>query len=311
MKILVLFELTDTQKSRLKAAYPEADILFTSSRAATKEEIESAHIILGNPRSGHLKEAKALRLLQLESAGFERYTAEGVLPKGTILTNATGAYGPAVSEHLLGLWLTLSKKLHLYRDNQNASKWQDRGKVKAIEGAKVLVVGMGDIGSSFAKLAKSLGAYTMGIKRSSVSSAPYFDEVYSLESLEKCLPLADVVVLIVPDSAESHHLMNEARLRLMKKDAILLNGGRGKIIDTQALVKVLGEGHLYAAGLEVTDPEPLPEDHPLWQFENVLITPHVAGGNHLDKTYEKVFEICMENLQALMNEGELKNVIQS
>lgn len=309
MNALVLFELTESQKRMMEEIAPAYNFTFTSSRAATKEQIEEAALIFGNPRSGHLKNAEKLQWIQLESAGYERYIASGVLPVQATLTNATGAYGQAVSEHLLAMWLTLAKKLPLYRDLQNKREWKDCGTVKAIKGSKVLVIGTGDIGSSFAKSAKHLGCHVSGVRRQSHIVPDGFDACISLDEFYSVLPTADVVALAVPDAEETRHLINASTLNLMKTDAILLNGGRGKAIDTDALVAHLKEGKLFGVGLEVTDPEPLPQDHPLWLFENVLITPHIAGGNHLKETYEAVFNICLANLKAFLKGQPLHNQI--
>lgn len=309
MNALVLFELSEAQKQELQETAPHHRFTFTSSRAATQTQIEEADFILGNPRSGHLKNAIKLNWLQLESAGYERYVVPGVMPENARLTNARGAYGQAVSEHLIAMWLTLAKKLPLYRDNQSTGLWKDHGSVKAIKGSVVVVIGTGDIGSAFAVSAKALGAHIIGIRRQASIVPSGFDACYSLQGLNEILPKADVVVLAVPDSHETRALINKETLSLMKQDAILLNGGRGHAIDTYDLLEALACGQLYGVGLEVTDPEPLPADHPLWTIERVLITPHIAGGNHLQETYDAVFSICLLNLKAYLSGSPLHNQI--
>ena len=163
-------------------------------------------------------------------------------------------------------------------------------------GAKVLIGGAGDIGSSLAVLCKAMGAETLGIRRNAGKPAPGIDRMYTLADLDRLLPECDVVALVFPRSPETDGLMNEERLRRMKPDAVLLNGGRGTAVDCDALARVLAEGRLYGAGLDVTEPEPLPAGHPLWSEPRAVITPHVAGGNSLAITADKIAGIALENL---------------
>ncbi len=309
MNILVLIDLNEGQKMKIQGKAPEAQWVYSDPKSATREQVQAADIILGNPRSGDVKGSKNLKFLQVETAGTEHYTKLGVLPEGAVLCNATGAYGPAVSEHMLAMVFSLYKKLHLYRDHQNAHEWIDEGEVKSIVGAKVLILGLGDIGGHFAKMMKALGAYTIGVRRTGTDKPDYLDELYLMEDLDQLLPTADIVTMILPATAETYQIMNEKRLRLMKPDALLINAGRGNAIDTAALCQVMGEGHLLGAGLEVTDPEPLPQNHPLWDMKNVVITPHVSGWHHLPETVERIANICAYNVEAFLKNEPLKSVI--
>ncbi len=245
----------------------------------------------------------------METAGTEHYTKAGILPEGVILCNATGAYGPAVAEHMLAMIFSLYKKLHLYRDHQRNNEWIDEGEVKSVVGAKVLILGLGDIGGHFAKLIKALGAYTIGLRRTGTDKPEYLDELHLMDELDTLLPLVDIVVMVLPATKETYQIMNEKRLRSMKSDALLINGGRGNAIDTEALCKVMTSGHLLGAGLDVTDPEPLPKDHPLWQIPNLLLTPHVSGWHHLPETVERITQICAYNIEAFLKNAPLKSVI--
>jgi phosphoglycerate dehydrogenase-like enzyme len=125
--------------------------------------------------------------------------------------------------------------------------------------------------------------------------------MYSLNDLDSLLPEADVVCMMLPNNPASDHLMNEDRIKLMKKEAILLNGGRGNSLDCMALSKLMDDGHLFGAGLDVTDPEPLPEEHPLWHQKRALITPHSAGGDHLSDTGYRVAEVTIRHLKEYLS----------
>jgi len=307
--ILVLFKLNEEQKSFLEAAAPGCKFLYTRNEEVTEQQLNSASVIIGNPAPDKLKMADNLELLQLISAGVGEYAREGVLPEKAVLANATGAYGLAISEYMLGVLLELYKNLHLYRDNQAECKWTYRGQVKSVYNSTALIVGLGDIGGEFAKKLKALGAYTIGIKRTDSSKPDYLDELYVMDKLEELLPRADIVALSLPETKLTKNIINKSTLKLMKRDAVLINVGRGSAVDSEALCDALENGLILGAALDVTEPEPLPEDHRLWKMKNVIITPHVSGGFSLEETKSRIIKIAAYNLRALMEGKALKNVV--
>ncbi|MBO4407107.1 MAG: D-2-hydroxyacid dehydrogenase [Clostridia bacterium] len=308
MKITVVMHFDAPSREKLEKALPGCEIVYAFDRSLSYldhetfdrekygDDLRDADAVVGNPPPDLLPEMRKLGLLQLFSAGTEPYSLPGVLPAGAVLANTSGAFGKAISEHMLAALLTLTKKLHLYRDDMKGGLWRDRGSVSSLTDMTVLSVGMGDIGSSFLRLAKLLGARTLGVRKRSLSSPGWVDEVRLSEDLDELLPLADVVALSVPGNAETRGMFDEERLRRMKKGAILLNVGRGSAVDSDALCRLLDEGFLSGAALDVTDPEPLPPEHPLWRCENALITPHVSGFYHLRETYDNIVNIAVENL---------------
>ena len=247
--------------------------------------------------------------MQTSSAGVEFYTAPGVLPEGTALTNATGAYGLAISEHMLGMLLMIDKKLELYRDGQRQELWASQGNVRSVYGAHVLVLGMGDIGGSFGRLCKAMGARVTGVRRTNTAKPDYADQVRLMEDLDQLLPEADVVAVTLPGTPATRNLLSRERISRMKPGAVVLNVGRGYIIDTEALCDGLESGHLGGAGLDVTDPEPLPAGHRLWQLPTAVVTPHVSGGYHLQETHNRIAGIFAENLRRFVNGEALKNQV--
>lgn len=308
MKILNLVPFNENQKALLNEAVTKrrgVRIVHADPENLDAKMIEEADAILGNPETKLLSHAKKLKWLQLLSAGANQYVSPGVLPEGVILTSCVGAFGLAVSEHLLAMTLSLYKKLNLYRDNQRQSKWQSEGKVKSIVGARVLIVGLGDIGYQYATKIKVLGGYTVAICRSNLSKRDFVDETHPLEELDEELSKADIVALCLPSTDETKNIINKKRLGLMRPEAVLFNVGRGDAIDTKALVEALQEKKIAGAGLDVTDPEPLPQDHALWTFPQVIITPHAAGWFNLEQTQENVAKICLENLEDFLNDKDL------
>ena len=270
--------------------------------------IRDAEVILGNLDPAFLQYAEELKWLQLNNAGTEGF-CDGALPKGVMLTNATGAYGLAISEHMIGVLFELQKKLNLYEKNQREHLWKKEGHVQVIEGSRVLVIGLGDIGTAFARKMKALGCRTTGIKRREGRKPEGVDDLYTLERLDRELPKADIVALSLPGNEDTRHILNEERIALLKKNAVVINVGRGITVDTEALTRALQEGRIAGACLDVTDPEPLPPEHPLWEMENVILTPHVSGGYSLPETLERILTICIENLECYVVKRPLRNLI--
>ena len=275
----------------------------------TQEDVDWAQVILGNVPAAMLHGSPALEWLQTNSAGVEAYIRPGVLAGDTLLTNATGAYGLAIAEHMLGMLLELFKKLELYRDAQKSGAWQSQGAVKAVYGSTVLVLGMGDIGGEFAARCKALGAKVIGVRRSPRPCPEYADEVHLLEDLDSLLPHADVVAITLPGTDATRGLMSRERLAKMKEGAVLLNVGRGFIVDTEALCDALERGHLSGAGVDVTDPEPLPPTHRLWNIPTAVVTPHISGFYHLRDTHERIVGIFLENLRHFQAGEPLRNLV--
>lgn len=307
--ILVLLPIEERHKVLLQQTAPEAEFIYTTYKAVEPEQVQKANIILGNAPVSMLEGSKKLEWIQLQSAGAAEYANNNVLPEGAILTNASGAYGLAISEYMLGVLLVIYKKLHLYRDNQAQGSWTKRGSVKAIKNSTALIVGAGDIGGEFAKRLKALGAYTIGVRRSDGQKPEYLDEVHFIEELDSLLPRADIVSLSLPETKQTQKIINERTLMLMKEDAVLINVGRGTAIDTEALCDAMEAGKLLGVALDVTEPEPLPRDHRLWKIEKAVITPHCSGGNSLRDIIDNILEISLSNLAAFLKGEKLSNVV--
>lgn len=308
-KVLVVIPMTEEEKQQLSGILPDGVITYSKSKEVTIEEVQESEIILGNVSPKKIQGSKKLKWLQLNSAGTDGYCVDGVLPEGTILTNASGAYGVAISEHMLGMILALQKKLYTYYENQKEHRWQDEGNVTGIYGTTTLIVGLGDIGGEFAKRMKALGSYTIGIRRTKGEKPDYLDELRTMEELNELLPRADFVSLSLPSTPETRNLFQKDRFALMKPSSILINVGRGNAIDTEALCDALEEHCIAGACLDVTEPEPLPVDHRLWNIPGVIITPHISGMYHMEETRKRIVKISLTNLQHYLNGEKLINVV--
>ena len=300
-QILVCLPLREEQKRAMQQAAPEAAFRFTVPADVTAEDVRWADAVLGNVPVELIRQNDRLEWFQSNAAGPDAYLAPGVLPERCVVTNATGAYGLAISEWMLGMWLGLQKDLFLYRDRQNRSEWAPTGhSVRSVYGSRVLCVGMGDIGSNFARRAHALGAEVVGVRRTVHPDTPcpdYCLRVVAQSQLDEELPEADLIALSLPGTPETNKLFNAERFARCKDGAILINVGRGTTVDSDALVEALRSGKIFGAGLDVTDPEPLPADHPLWGEPGAIITPHNSGKFSLPKTLDNIVDIFIHNLK--------------
>ncbi|MDO4484227.1 MAG: D-2-hydroxyacid dehydrogenase [Clostridia bacterium] len=308
MNILVTLPVEARHKALLESAC-EGCFTYCPAKDLTQSQVHGADIIIGNVKPDMIRGTEKLKWLQLNSAGTDGYTAPGVLPAGCLLTNATGAYGLAISEHMMAMLLFLMKKINLYSADQKDHSWSDHGQVRSVYGSRTLVVGFGDIGSCFARRMHDMGSTVTGIRRSKTEKPDYLEGLYQMDSLKEELGKADIVAACLPGTPETKGLFDEAAFAAMKPGAWFINVGRGNAVNQDALLAALQSGHLAGAAVDVTDPEPLPKDHPLWDAPNLLITPHISGQFHLQETFERIIRIAAENLTRFVSGELLKNQV--
>ena len=271
------------------------------------EDIKDAEIIIGNLPPMYVKECKKLKYLQLIFAGSDGY--RDVINDSYSICNASGTFGAGIAEHLIMNTLMLFRNMKFYMEKQQKHIYERINKNKMIYGSRFLICGCGDIGTQFAKRIQSLGGYTIGIKRRKSSTLAYFDEVYTEDEIEKHLKETDVVALCLPKNDSTNHFLNAKRISMLRKDAIVLNVGRGNAIDTRALINSLNEEKIAGAALDVFDEEPIPLNDDLWDCKNLIITPHVSGTFANAYTYELFCKILEDNLIRYREGKPLKNVV--
>lgn len=309
--ILNLLPLRGEERAAFEAAAPEAVHIYSRRSAVTPEQLARATVLLGWPRARDMQYAKSLKWFQCMFAGVDEYLPQGVTPEGAVITTSSGSNALSVAENMLSTLLALYRKLPLYRDDQRAHLWHDEGAAKTITGAVILVVGAGHLGTEFAWRCKALGAArVMGVKRTIGRPLPGFDQLHTMEELDDLLPQADVVALTLPHSPDTVHLMNAERIARMKDDAVLISTGRGTVLDQDALAEAMKNGKLWGAALDVTEPEPLPADSPLWDIPNLLLTPHVAGGMRLEITRKNCIDMALANLKRYLAGQPLENQVK-
>ena len=311
--ILSVVPLGEQEIAKISALAGGRDILCFKSGAEVSDEIlAETEILFGNIAPARLAVCKDLKFIQLDSAGYDNYIVPGVLADQTVVSNASGAYGIALAEHMIAGILAVQKRLYGYRAQQKDCVWAKLGTVTGLYGSNVLIIGAGDIGTETAKRLKAFGAHVTGLKRTVKGEMEGFDQVYAYDAMpwEEVLGKTDIVVISAPLNEGTKHLINKDTINMLKAGAIIVNGGRGPIIETEALCDALESGKLAAAVLDVTDPEPLPEDHRLWKIENAYITPHVAGGHSFHTTVEKLVELGVANLERYLKGEPIVNRVK-
>lgn len=259
-----------------------------------------------------LERATNLRWVQTMSAGVDRYMQVKPLidNDALVLTNMRGAYGPAIADHSFAMLLTLTRDLGFYAQKQREQSWARGGsgaQAFALEGRTMFVVGLGGIGTEIAERANGFGMRVIATRRSGSDNPKFVERVGRPEHLLEMLPEADVVALCVPLTPETEKLFDERAFAALKPGAILINVARGKVVDTQALLAALDSGRLGGACLDVTDPEPLPAEHPLWRAKNVVITPHISATAELSE--ERGWALLRENVRRFGAGEPLLNVV--
>lgn len=288
-------------------------VLFFDSEAEMIKsgECQNVEIVFGEPEYSTIRSMEKLRWIQMTWAGANKYTSLSDFPKQITVTSASGAYGYVISEYIVSGLLALTKKLFLYREQMKNGGWSKIEGNDTLEGKKAVILGTGNIGKEIAKKLRCFGCYTVGICRTPRKGDMSFDEMYTINDLDDQLRTADVVIIALPGTKETAGMFDAERIRLMKKNAVLVNVGRGFIVNTHDLTNALQNGALGGAVLDVTDPEPLPADHPLRRMENVVLTPHVSGTTWGENqfTRRRIIDIFCENLRLDSRNETKKNVV--
>ena len=287
------------------------EIHFTERTNPDMELLTQAEVIIGEPTMEQLAVSKNLRWLQMTWAGTDRYTKNPGFPEGVVLTNGSGIYGGIISEYIVGGILYLYRNFRFYNHNQESKIWKDFGMERMISGKRVLILGAGDIGRHTAKRLQAFDAVCIGIRRQKTEPGAYFEEMHTMDALYSELPKADIVVSCLPSTPKTDGLLDEAAFAAMKDGAVVVNVGRGSVIQTEALEAALKSGKISGAVLDVTSPEPLPKESTLWEMEQVLLTPHISGPtwNHSPEIEDLVYELCLDNLVRYAEGRELQNVV--
>ena len=301
-KVYVTMKFDEDQKEKLANLFPQYEFIY--------EEDPDVEIIIGNYKPEELKKFKKLKWIQTSAVGVNNYIKDGNIPDGVILTNAVDVHSKEVAEHIFAVIISMTRKLHLYRDNQRKHEWKDMGGVKEITNLKVCIVGFGDIGKQLALLLKGLGIYVIGVKRTINEKPDYVDELYTNKDLDKAISDADYVVSVLPGNKANEHIFTTETFKQMRKDSIFINAGRGNLYTEETLKEVLDKRIIAGISSDVFESEPLSKDSPLWDYDNFVITPHIAGSYRLRSAKDRLLDLVIENLNRYQSGEELLHIVK-
>jgi phosphoglycerate dehydrogenase-like enzyme len=297
---------------QLQSVTPKARIIQVTP-ANVMQEIGDADAYIGVIKPAEVRAGKNLKWVGVMSAGVENvlYPKEGgsdLRDSNIILTNNKIVQGPEIADHALAMLLMLSRDLYVLYRNDQQQIWNPRS-FHGIElrGKTAVVIGVGGIGTQISLRANAFGMNVIGVDPEDKPFLPFIQRVVKPDQLDDVLPQADVVFISAPDTPKSRKMMGAHQFDLMKKNSYFIAVSRGAIYDMGGLVKAMDEKKLAGAGVDVTDPEPLPKDHPLWKFPNAIITPHIAGRSDMDAG--RMVGTIQENIQRFVDGKPLINVV--
>jgi len=312
--LLISFDLPDAYIQKIRNSSHDIRIWQSQDKKRLLNLIADVDILFAGAFSLEMfLAARRLKWIQTDGAGVNKFLFPEVIRSDVIITSAGGVHHIPVSEHVIGLMLSLSRKSHFLIRNQMERTWERNdadlmNQIDELSGKTVGIVGLGRIGKEIARKAKCFEMEVIATRRSSASRKPsYVDKLVRAENLANLLAESDFVVLSLPLTNETKGMLGEVQLKSMKRTAYLINVSRGKIVQERKLIQALKEGWIAGAGLDTFENEPLSRNSELWDMKNVLITPHVAG---LSRYYfERLTNIFCKNLIRFTNSKPLINVV--
>jgi D-2-hydroxyacid dehydrogenase (NADP+) len=294
----------------LQSVTAEAKVV-AATRDNVMQEIADADAFVGGITPAEVRAAKKLKWVQSMSAGVETdlFLSGGndLRDSNIILTNNKVVQGPEIADHAFGMLLFLTRHLYEYYENRHTGAWDRNFSGIELRGKTAVVIGVGGIGTQISARAWAFGMRVIGVDPEDKPFLPFVEKIVKPDQLDEVIPQADVVFISAPHTAQSHKMMGSRQFEMMKKNSYFVAVSRGGLYDMNGLVKALDEKRLAGAGVDVTDPEPLPPGHPLWKFDNVIITPHVAGRSDHDR--ERMTDTIKENLKRFVAGKPLLNVV--
>lgn len=272
------------------------------------KEIADADAYLGEITPELFAAAKKLKWVHIYSAGVERSRFPAFTNSNVMLTNGKIIQGPEIADHALALLLSMTRGINRAAVERTKEEWQ-KGTWKAIElrGKTAVIIGVGGIGSQIATRVNAFGMTVIGVDPKDIPFHPAISRVVTPDRLDTVLPMADVLFISAPHTPQSEKMMGPKQFELLKRGAYFVAVSRGKLYDMNALVKALDSKRIEGAGVDVTDPEPLPKGHPLWKFDNVLITPHIATVS--DMVGARYRELVLDNVARFAKDEPLRNLV--
>ena len=301
MKILVINKMLEQKhldQIKTTAESLGHKVYFYTAEEEIPQSNYDADIIYGFAPS-IVKTSKSLKWLCVPWAGVDSLMVPGYFAnEECLLTNAAGAYGVSIAEHMIAVSLVMLRRLNEFMEETRSGQWLYPREQKSLKDCRITVLGTGDIGTTFAKRARAFEpASITGVCRSGKNSEQVYDKILPVSRLDEVLPETDLLAMSLPATPETRNILSRERIALMPKGSYIVNVGRGSAIDEDALADALESGHIAGAALDVFQTEPLPSDNRLWKIKNLLITPHVAGNMTLPYTRDRNVEMFLEDLK--------------
>lgn len=292
-------ELTGEQRERIRAAAERHgfELRFLNSPGEDPAFLKETEVIFGH-LPGAARTAAGLKWICTPYAGVDQFLKPGAFANPeAMLSNSSGAYGVTIAEHVVMMLLDILRRQPEYRRIVEAREWRRDLKIRSIRDSRITLLGTGDIGQETAGRLKAFRPKRItGVNRSGRDPGECFDRILTGKDWETVLPETDVLVISLPGTVEAFRMVGKKQLALLPDGAVVINVGRGSVVDQAALLAELKSGRLYA-GLDVFEREPLPQDDPAWDMPNLLITPHTAGNMTLDYTVNRIVEMFLEDLE--------------
>lgn len=310
MKVVSSAKISERHQIELKDKYNDCDFYFFENMAGALEELKTAEVLITygeDLTAAIIMNTQKLSWIQVISSGVDKLPFDAIKERRITVTNARGIHALPMSEYTFAAILQLARKSNEVLLNQLNKKWDRTIRFSEINGLTIGIIGLGAIGQAIANKAKAFNMRVIG-SNSDGRVIPNVDKVYKADQISNLLAESDYVILILPLTDKTYHLIGRDELNLMKETSYLINIARGEIIDEEALVESLRNKQIAGAVLDVFSKEPLPEDHPFWELDNCIITPHLSGRS--PKYMERALEIFKLNMNKLKEKNlDFKNIV--
>lgn len=309
MKIYFTFEPRPDLKEPLIEEFPNIEFVFHSKLDEGQLKDIDVLVTYGEDlNERRIELASNLKWIFVASAGIEKMPHKAIHERGILVSNVRGIHKKPMAESILAHILSLKRAIPFIYENQQKGEWNKKAQLSELNGSTALIIGPGAIGSEIGRLLQAFEVYTIGCNRSG-EETPFIDETYKIDELMSVLPKAEIVISMLPSTPETRHLLTYDHFKQMREDTIFLNFGRGDVVATDVLVKVLEDKLIRHAVLDVFEIEPLPKDNKLWQLDNVTISPHFSS--HSSRYVERSLDIFKPSLRKwLAGDDNLENKME-
>ncbi|MEQ6857279.1 D-2-hydroxyacid dehydrogenase [Lysinibacillus capsici] len=308
MRIYFTFEPRPDLREPLVAEFPQLEFIF--EKRLSNEELQQADVLVTygeDLTEESIQSATKLKWIFVASAGIEKMPAQAIIERGILVSNVRGIHKTPMAESILAHILAIKRALPWMYEQQKKNEWSKKTQQTELRDSTALILGPGAIGSEVGRLLQAFGVTTIGCNRSGKEAA-YMNTMISFTNLKEALPLADIVISVLPKTTETTHLLKEEHFVAMKNNAIFMNFGRGNLVDENVLIQAIERKQIGHAVLDVFEEEPLTSDNPLWTLPNVIVSPHVSS--HSSRYVERSLEIFKPSLTKwLKGDTDLENVM--